>query len=620
MFALGAAASCGAESSVEPEVEPTDVQVGTTTQPLISGPEWVKSGTLKSTYDPGTADGWFFNDHTYVKDEVTGVWHLFGIWDDNPFVVEESDQFGHATSPNLITNWTKVTSPSPYALTVLNEPGCSGLAKARCYAESHLWAPHVTKRQADGKYYMFYSGGNAKTDSSGNPIRTQEEINLATATSLDGLWTRDPGGPLFLDGYEARDPMVLELGPNSWVMYYTATQDPYSTTSKHIVAYRTSSDLINWSARATAFTDPGPGGTDAGGTESPYVVKRVISGTTYYYLFLGPQPYEFPYIPPNYPGTNVYVSTDWKSFSPAKQVAHLGVHAAEVVQDGANYAVSDAGWAKDFVYLYNLDFMNTPVKGSTLYALTAAKDKILKFNTATNSWSQIGNASTSLVGGGLGLFSLESGSLYRYDTGVRTLVSSTGSGYAANANALYRKDAGGVSKWNGSGDSWTDIGTAATKLYAGASELFASNPIDGGIYHYNGTPDDWTRIGNGADSWTVNANGAFGTSFWGLYTWSGTNDYWIHVGDTTSNLISGGDKVYATDSTGSLKVWSNVNASNKASQWSKVANSATAFAACDDMLYALRGNIVYKQPQGGAFAGTALPMNGYSVGTIVCGK
>jgi hypothetical protein len=32
----------------------------------------------------------------------------------------------------------------------------------------------------------------------------------------------------------------------------------------------------------------------------------------------------------------------------------------------------------------------------------------------------------------------------------------------------------------------------------------------------------------------------------------------------------------------------------------------------------LRGTIVYKQA--GGFAGTAFPMNGYSVSSIVCGK
>jgi hypothetical protein len=606
---LAVAIGCGSASSVESESK--DVQVGGTARPLLTaGQEWVRRGALKSTYDPGTSAGWFFNDHTYIKDD-TGTWHLFGITDDNPLDVEASDQFGHATAPSLDGPWTTVTG---YALTTRDDgASCSGLAKAGCYRESHLWAPHIIK--SGTKYYMFYSGGNAKTDASGNRIRVQEEINLATASSLDGPWTRDPGGPLFLDGYEARDPMVVNVD-GTWVMYYTATLDPYSP-SKHVVAYRTSTDLVNWSVNraGNAFTDTGANGTDAGGTESPFVVERLIGGTRYYYLFLGPRPYDdlFLYLPPNYPGTDVYVSTQWNNFFPSQQEGHLAAHAAEVVNDNGAYFVSDAGWAKDYVSLFNLEFLNAPVKGSSLYALTAAKDKILKWNSAANGWSQIGGASTMLVGGGLGLFSLESGSLYRYDTGVRTKVASTGTGFAVNTNALYRKDSSGVSKWIGPDDSWVNIGTAATQLYAGAKELFASNPWTGDIYQYSGTATTWTRVGGDADSWAVNVNGLYGTHFWGLFQWSGTSDYWVQVGDSTSTLIAGGDKLYATDSTGALKLYTNTPG-----QWSPVANSAAAFAACDDMLYALRGTTVYKQT--GTLSGTAMPMSGYSVSSIVCGK
>ena len=38
-------------------------------------------------------------------------------------------------------------------------------------------------------------------------------------------WARHPANPLVVDGYEARDPMVLRVG-DRWVMYYTATSAP----------------------------------------------------------------------------------------------------------------------------------------------------------------------------------------------------------------------------------------------------------------------------------------------------------------------------------------------------------------------------------------------------------
>ncbi len=61
-------------------------------------------------------------------------------------------------------------------------------------------------------------------------------------------------------------------------MYYTANSNPGG--GNHIVAYRTSKDLVNWDERKVAFTDPTMG-TFGGPTESPFVVRR----GKFYYLF-----------------------------------------------------------------------------------------------------------------------------------------------------------------------------------------------------------------------------------------------------------------------------------------------------------------------------------------------
>ena len=45
--------------------------------------------------------------------------------------------------------------------------------------------------------------------------------------------------------------MVLRVG-DEWVMYYTATS--YPEGGNHIVACRTSRDLVNWGKRRTVFT------------------------------------------------------------------------------------------------------------------------------------------------------------------------------------------------------------------------------------------------------------------------------------------------------------------------------------------------------------------------------
>jgi beta-fructofuranosidase len=60
----------------------------------------------------------------------------------------------------------------------------------------------------DGLYHMFYCGGGEDL--------IAYEINLATSTDLYH-WKRWPEGPLFRDGYEARDPFVIRIG-DQWVM------------------------------------------------------------------------------------------------------------------------------------------------------------------------------------------------------------------------------------------------------------------------------------------------------------------------------------------------------------------------------------------------------------------
>ena len=61
------------------------------------------------------------------------------------------------------------------------------------------------------------------------PTTPSIAINLATSTDL-WTWTRHPDGPLFHDGYDARDPFVIRIG-EQWVMYYTATSDPPAATT-----------------------------------------------------------------------------------------------------------------------------------------------------------------------------------------------------------------------------------------------------------------------------------------------------------------------------------------------------------------------------------------------------
>ena len=251
-------------------------------------------------------DNWHVNDHCFIPDD-DNYWHMFGIVYPDPFSGDDSyvNYFGHAGSPSLTAMpWTQLDPP-------FFETTGDGQV---------LWAPHVI-RYGD-TYYMFYCGG-------GNVLHAWE-ICMRTSSDLIA-WSGSK--VLFTDGIQARDPMVIWLEEEQhWVMYYTATSN--SMGGYYVVAYRTSADLNTWSARNIAYTDYHSGNT-YGNTESPFVVQR----GPYYYLFIGPRPYDTPngdfenWEHPGYVGTDIYRSTHWDQWTNADYVGHLEAHASEIVRD-----------------------------------------------------------------------------------------------------------------------------------------------------------------------------------------------------------------------------------------------------------------------------------------------
>ena len=91
---------------------------------------------------------------------------------------------------------------------------------------------------------------------------------------------RHEANPLVVDGYEARDPMVLRVG-DQWVMYYTATSTP---DGGQFVVKAVTSDDLSWCGARVVYTDA-RAGTYGGTTESPFVVER--DGR--FFLFIGPE-------------------------------------------------------------------------------------------------------------------------------------------------------------------------------------------------------------------------------------------------------------------------------------------------------------------------------------------
>ena len=181
----------------------------------------ISEGEFELIYDPsvGEAEQWYINDHTFFRD-FDGLWHLIGITHAEPAFPHDEKHLAHATAPRLRGPWTK----EPFALSA--DPA---------WGETQLWAPHVI--QHDGQFWMFVCAGG--------PSHQEYRIHLATST--DGTnWSRHLANPMLIDGYEARDPMVLRIGER-WVMHYTGTSTPEG--GHHVVLATESDDLVNWSGR-----------------------------------------------------------------------------------------------------------------------------------------------------------------------------------------------------------------------------------------------------------------------------------------------------------------------------------------------------------------------------------
>jgi len=281
-------------------------------------------GKFEKIYDPsvGEKTGWYINDHTFIRAE-DGTWHLFGITHAEPPNGLDEKIFAHATAPDLLGPWTKHPPVLPYD---------------KDAGETHMWAPYVLR--SGDKYWMYYCGGGA--NASGGEDDAKYRIQLATSTDLF-TWERSPDNPMVVDGFDARDPMVLKVD-DQWVLYYCATIAP-GGGGNHTVAAYTSQDLTHWSNKKEVFIHPEKG-YSGGPTESPFVVNR--NGK--YYLFVCTNV--------GYNETAVYESDSAFHWDIANLVGKFPAHAAEVVvTPDDKWYVSRAGWSQGGVYLAELTWM-----------------------------------------------------------------------------------------------------------------------------------------------------------------------------------------------------------------------------------------------------------------------
>jgi hypothetical protein len=291
-------------SSTQLEVRPAQTvrQLAPVKQDLVD------AGEFKTFF--AAEEPWCVNDHTFVQGPDKS-WHLFGITHPKPldFFKDPGRRLAHATAQSLRqTPWLA----QPPAVT----------ADWEKYREYLLWAPYVIRR--GDTYYMYVCVGDKDTH--------RYRIHLLTSPDLQ-TWTRSPDNPVLVDGFDARDPMVMQVG-DQWVLYYAANTTP--ECGNHVVACVTSKDLVHWGNRRVAFTHP-RAGSFGGPTESPFVVRR----GDYYYLFVCDNEW-----------TDVYLSPDPFHWEFGQKTARIRAHASEIVRDvDGQWYLSHAGWTEGPVRL-----------------------------------------------------------------------------------------------------------------------------------------------------------------------------------------------------------------------------------------------------------------------------
>lgn len=289
----------------------------------------VSQSDMTLVFDTGKLPGgpYYVNDHTFVRGP-RGEWHLFGIFNHEPFQATEEVELVHAVSfqPDP-ARWGEPDgmfelAPSPHMI---------ALRADASIGETHLWAPHVVR--GDDRWYLVYQGGG--------PDDYHASIRLAESDDLY-RWTRVGTTPLFEDICAARDPMLMRDG-GQWALYYTRCESVGRKISG--VAYRTSRDLVQWSEPRMALTIGSSSETsNSAYSESPFVFERnglhFLSITAY---------------PTSWDATLVYRSRNPFAFADAP-VTRLRAHAAEWVF-GRNDAIylTHAGAGQGGVWMSTIE-------------------------------------------------------------------------------------------------------------------------------------------------------------------------------------------------------------------------------------------------------------------------
>jgi hypothetical protein len=232
-----------------------------------------------------------------------------------------------------------------------------------------------------------------------------------------------------------------------------------------------------------------------------------------------------------------------------------------------------------------------PWAEQTVFAIGPTNNYVAEWMGSSQGWTIIGGPASEIYAGSAGVFATDptTGDIFEYDgvPGSWTEIGGPGAQFAEGGGHLYglAPDSSYVAEWYGPTQGWAVIGGPKAQIYAGVDGLVATAPgADGDIWRYNGTPNSWTDIGGPEGFATltdiaVGANGVYRinpASAAGVTVvdeWTGGTT-WTPIlttgsGHTLGSLIAGYDGVYLDDVTstsdwflkynGTVNSWSQIS-------------------------------------------------------------
>jgi hypothetical protein len=199
---------------------------------------------------------------------------------------------------------------------------------------------------------------------------------------------------------------------------------------------------------------------------------------------------------------------------------------------------------------------------STICAFTPDRVNVFRFDGTPNAWTKIGFRLGQLYGGDFGLVGTDAsgtgeplGTLLWWRRGMHDFVSHAwhpiggpGASFAVTPDTVYglTPDRDAVFRYNGPGQGdWTQVGTAASQIYAGPFGLVATDPTTGDLFRYLGIPMKWEQIGGPGATFAIAAGSLFGLTpdRRAVYRYDGSGTSWTQVGGPAAAIFAFNEEV-----------------------------------------------------------------------------